>query len=112
MEEYHVWCTGVNEFKNRREGRANWLWVRHRARNDKANGKVDRRTVGRLQSLFRVQDGTDSFHEVAFVRLLLLKGSGRPPSEEGVIRMELMDGERRFHFIRIADIKGMAHLIP
>jgi len=26
--------------------------------------------------------------------------------------MELMDGERGFHVIRIADIEGMAHLIP
>jgi len=46
------------------------------------------------------------------VRLLRLKGSERPHSEEGIIRMELMDGERGFHVIRIADIGGMAHLIP
>jgi len=49
---------------------------------------------------------------VAFVRLLWLKGSGRPHSEEGIIRMELIDSKSGFHFIRIADIEGMAHLIP
>jgi len=46
------------------------------------------------------------------VRLLWLKGSGRPYSEEGIIHTELMDGEKGFHFIRIANIEGMAHLIP
>jgi len=46
------------------------------------------------------------------VRLLRLKGSGRPHSVEGMIRMELMDWERGFHVIRIADIEGIAHVKP
>ena len=76
-----------------------------------ANGKLDGRRVGRLQELFIVQDGTDSFQQVAFVILLQLKGSGRPNHEEGMTRMEFIDRERGFHVIRIADIEGMAHLI-
>jgi len=53
-----------------------------------------------------------SLHEMALVRLLRVKGSRRPHSEEGMICMELIGGERGFHIIRIADIEGMAHLIP
>jgi len=53
-----------------------------------------------------------SLYEVALVRLLQVKGSQRPDSEEGMIRMELMGGEWGFYIIRIADIEGMAHLIP
>ena len=112
VEEHHVRWTGGNELRNRGEGRADWVWVWHRAINVEANGKVDGRTIGSLQGLFRVQDKTDSFHKVAIVRLLRLKGSGRPHSEEGMIRMQLMDRERGFHVIRIADNEGMAHLIP
>jgi len=46
------------------------------------------------------------------VRLLRVKGSRRPHSEEGMIGMEWIDGERGVHFIRISDMEGMAHLIP
>ena len=48
---------------------------------------------------------------MAFVRLLGLKSSGRPHSEEGMICMELMDGEQGFHVIRIVDIEGLTHLM-
>ena len=51
VEEHHVQWTGGNEFRNRGEGRADWVWVWHRARNVEANGKLDGRTVGRLHGL-------------------------------------------------------------
>jgi len=111
VEEHHMRRTAGNEFRNRGKMRAGWVCVRHRARNVEANGKLDGSTVGRLQELFRVQDGKDSFHVVTFIRLLRLKGSVRPNSEQGMIRMELMNGEWGFHVLRIADIEGMAHLI-
>jgi len=53
-----------------------------------------------------------SVYEVAFIRLLQVKGSRRPHSEEGMKRMEWIDSERSVHFIRISDMEGMAHLIP
>jgi hypothetical protein len=86
--------------------------VRRRARCEEGNSKLDGRTVGKLQGLFRVWDGMQSVHEVALVRLLRVKGSRRPHSEKGMIRMEWIDGERGVHFVRISDMEGMAHLIP
>jgi len=68
--------------------------------------------VGKLHELFRIWDGMHSLHEVVLVRLLRVKGSRRPHSEEGMIRMELMGREWGFHIIRIADIEGIAHQIP
>ena len=82
--------------------------MQYRMRNKKVNSKLDRWMIGGLQRLFRVKDGMDSFYELAFVRLLWLKGSGRPHREGGMMRMELMDEERGFHVIRIADIEGLS----
>jgi len=86
--------------------------VQRGTRCEPGNGKLDRRPVGKLQGLFGVSDGMQSVHQVAFVRLLRVKGSGRPHSEEGMIRMEWIDGERGVPFIRISDMEGMVHLIP
>jgi len=109
---HHVRWTGGKEFRKTGDARADWVWVRRRARCEEGNGKLDGRMVGKLQGLFRVSDGIQRVHEVPFVRLLRVKGSRRPHSEEGMIRMKWIDGERGVHFIRISDMEGMAHLIP
>jgi hypothetical protein len=88
------------------------VWVRLRARSDEGNGTLGGRTIGIVQGLFRVWDGMQRVHEVALVKLLRVKGSRRPHSEEGMIRIEWMEGSRGIHFIRTTDMEGMAHLIP
>jgi len=109
---HHMRWTGGKEFLKTGDARADWVWVWRRARCEEGNGKLDGRMVGKLQGLFRVSDGMQSVHEVALVKLLRVKGSRRPHSEEGMIRMEWIDGERGVHFIRISDMERMAHLIP
>ena len=89
------------EFRKTGDGRVDCLWVRHKARSIDADGKLDGRTVGKLHGLFRIWDGMHSVHEVALVRLLRVKGSRRPHSEEGMIRMELMGRERGFILLEL-----------
>jgi hypothetical protein len=112
MEIHHVRWTGAKEFRKTGEARADWVWVRLRARSDEGNGTLGGRTIGIVQGLFRVWDGMQRVHEVALVKLLRVKGSRRPHSKEGMIRMEWMEGSRGIHFIRTTDMEGMAHLIP
>ncbi|KAF8432169.1 hypothetical protein BGX38DRAFT_1263292 [Terfezia claveryi] len=75
-------------------------------------GQLDRRMVGQLEGLFSVHDETRKVYEVALVVLLRLRGPAKPSGEEGMIRVELREEWKRTHVIRIADIEGMAHLIP
>jgi len=109
---HHLRWTGGKEFRKTGDAHPDWAWVQQRARCEEGNSKLNGRTVVKLQELFRVSDGMQNVHEVAFVRLLRVKGSQRPHSEEEMIWMEWIDGKRGVHFIRISDMEGMAHLIP
>jgi len=68
--------------------------------------------VAKLRGLFRISDMLQSIHEVAFVRLLQVKGSRRPHNEEGMIQMEWMYRGKGVYFIRISHTEGMEYLIP
>ena len=83
-----------------------------RAKCEEGNSKLDGRTLGILQVLFRVLDGIQSVYKSAFVRLQWVKGSRKPNSEEEMSQVEWIDRERGVRFIRISDMEGMAHLIP
>ena len=79
--------------------------------NERQNGELDGRTIGKLEGLFRVQNRTLGVYEIAYVRLLKLRGSRKPHGEEGMIRMEAPQGKPNTHVIRVTDIEGMAHVI-
>ncbi|KAF8427092.1 hypothetical protein BGX38DRAFT_1278843 [Terfezia claveryi] len=71
------------------------------------NGKI----VGRLEGLLSVRDHVNRVYEVALVLLLQVRGSKKPGGDEGMVRMERGNTERKLHIVRIGDIEGMAHLI-
>jgi len=75
-------------------------------------GQLDGRMVGRLQGLFRVCDEMQKVYEVALVVLPRLKGPAKPSGEDGMIWVEINGDQKGKHVIRVADIEGMAHLIP
>jgi len=80
---HHMHWTGGKEFRKTGDVHADWVLVQRRTRYEEGNVKLDGRTVGKLQGLFRVSDGMQIVHEVAFVRLLWVKASRRPYSEKG-----------------------------
>jgi len=75
-------------------------------------GQLDGKMVGRLEGLFSVCDEMQKVHEVALGVLLPLKGLAKPSREEGMIRVQINGDGKEKHVIRVADIEGMAHLIP
>jgi len=75
-------------------------------------GQLNRRMVGRPEGLFSVCDEMQKVHEVALVVLLGLKGLAKPNGEEGMIRVEINGVRIGKHVIWVADIEGMAYLIP
>ena len=105
--------TGERGFRQRGDARADWVWIRRQVRsmNERQNGELDGRTIGKLEGLFRVQNRTLGVYEIAYVRLLKLRGSRKPHGEEGMIRMEAPQGKPNTHVIRVTDIEGMAHVI-
>ncbi|KAF8420324.1 hypothetical protein BGX38DRAFT_1147396 [Terfezia claveryi] len=74
--------------------------------------QLDSRTVARVEGLFKIWDKMQGTHEVAYVRLLRIKGSSRLHSEEGMIRMEKREDEGGMQVVGISDIEGMVHVIP
>ncbi|KAF8432902.1 hypothetical protein BGX38DRAFT_1276397 [Terfezia claveryi] len=72
----------------------------------------DKASADWLEGLFNVHDETWKVYEVALVVLLHLRGPAKPSGEEGMIWVELREEWKRTHMIQIADIEGMAHLIP
>ncbi|KAF8448220.1 hypothetical protein BGX38DRAFT_1270432 [Terfezia claveryi] len=98
---------------SRRRGnvRADWIWVRRRLRSWDSGGQLDGRTIARVEGLFKIWDRMQGTHEVAYVRLLRIKGSSRPHSKEGMIRMEKHEDDGAMQVIGISDIERMAHVI-
>ncbi|KAF8454154.1 hypothetical protein BGX38DRAFT_1141130 [Terfezia claveryi] len=112
LETHHVRWTGNRDFRRHGNIRADWIWVRMRPRSQESSGQLDGHTVARLEGIFRIWNVVGRTYEVAYMRFLRVKGSSRPHSEEGIIRMEKREDEGAIHVIKISDIEGMAHLIP
>jgi len=110
---HRVRWSGKQKFRKRKP-RADWVWVRRRERlrEELQVGQLDRKTVGRLEGLFSVRDDMGKKHEVALVEILRLRGPAKPGGEEGMVRRERREEGKRTHVVRIADIEGMAHVIP
>ncbi|KAF8430747.1 hypothetical protein BGX38DRAFT_1146798 [Terfezia claveryi] len=88
------------------------IWVRRRAQSWDSGGQLNSWTIARVEGLFKIWDRMQGTHEVAYVRLLRIKGSSRLHSEEGMIQMEKCEDDRAMQVIGISDIEGMAHVIP
>ncbi|KAF8435198.1 hypothetical protein BGX38DRAFT_1275155 [Terfezia claveryi] len=110
-EYYSRVLTGDRDFKRRGNVRADWIWVRRRPRSWDSGGQPDSRTVARVEGLFKIWDRMQGTHEVAYVRLLRIKGSSRPHSEEGMIRIEKREDDGAMQVIRISNIEEIAHVI-
>ena len=111
---HRVRWTGKQGFRQRGEARADWIWVRRRARGpaELQPGQLGGKMVGRLEGLFSVLDEGHNAHEVALVVMLQLRGSTKPCGEEGMIRVESKGEGEGLLMIHTGDIEGMAHLIP
>ncbi|KAF8441110.1 hypothetical protein BGX38DRAFT_1144420 [Terfezia claveryi] len=82
---HHVCCTGVS-------------------------GGLDGRVPARLNALFKLRDiAAKDTYRLAYVSLMRIVGSSTPDGPEGMVHIGLPSTD---HVIRIADIEGMAHLIP
>jgi len=110
---HRVRWSGKQKFRKIKP-RADWVWVRRRERlrEELQVGQLDGKTVGRLEGLFSVRDDMGKKHEVVLVEILPLQGPAKPGGEEGMIQMERREEGKRTHVGRIADIEGIAHVIP
>jgi len=107
---YHARYTGPELFR-KWEQRSDWVFVRCRkTRKAKSQGALDRRVPARLNVLFKLRDlhANTSYH-LAHLLLLSIISSPTPDGPEGIVQVEL---PMRSHIVVVADIEGMAHLIP
>jgi len=87
------------------------VFVRYRkARKAKLQGALDGRVPARLNALFKLRDlhANTSYH-LAHVSLVSIIGSPTPDGPEGMVQVGL---PMRSHVVAVADIQGMAHLVP
>ena len=67
--------------------------------------------MGGLEGLLSVRDKVDNVHEVAMVRVLVVRVSSMPGGEEGMIRVEWQEHNRNVVVVGIRQIEGVEHLI-
>jgi hypothetical protein len=105
---HHVRCTGLDGFRGKGK-RNDWVWVKRHLTSDKAcAGMPNGRIVGRLNALFKLVTREGVVYRLAHVRpLQYIKSTAL----EGMLRVGWPTNDNS-EVIRIADIEGMAHLIP
>ena len=91
--------------------RRDWVWVRRHAASDKVRaGILNGRVPGRLNALFKVKyKGT--VYRLAHVTLLHCIGGTAVQGAEGMLRVGIPTPVQGV-IVRIANIEGLAHLIP
>jgi len=71
---------------------------------------LDGRVPARLNALFKLRDlHANTSYRLAHVSLLSIIGSPTPDGPEGIVRVGLLT---RSHVVAVADIEGMAYLVP
>ncbi|KAF8439589.1 hypothetical protein BGX38DRAFT_1318767 [Terfezia claveryi] len=107
---HHLRCTGGKLFRNQDE-RHDWVFVRHhKSSKGKVPDGLDGRVPAKLNALFKLRDiAAKNTYRLAHVSLMTIVGSSTPDGPEGMVRVGL---PWKNHMISIADIEGMAHLVP
>ena len=111
---HHNRCTAGKAYRKQGAVRADWVWVRRQPKSkpEKRCSQLDGMIPARLNCLLKVRDKQRGMvHRLAHVSLLTYKGSTKPHGEEGMLQVRVRAG-RADHVVRIADIEGIAHLIP
>ena len=110
----HIWhkcrCTGPEPFRQK-DPRHDWVFVwRQPSSRDKTPGSLDGRVPAQLNSVFQLTDSVNNTsYYLAHISLLKVVGSQIPDGPEGMPRVGI---PMRNYVIPIADIEGIAHLIP
>ena len=102
-------CTAGKEFRG--HVRRDWVWVRTHAASDKVRvGTLNGRVPGRLNALFKLKyEGT--VYRLAHVTLLHCIGGTAVQGAEGILSVRIPT-PAQVVIVRIANIEGLAHLIP
>src|SRR5258706_9516685 len=98
-------CTGLSLFRNR-ESRADWIWVRRRARlpNEQPGG-LNGRIPAKLNALFKLR-GPEGIYRLVYITLTKCIGSPIPTGEEGMVRVRSRDNENSDAVVKISDIEA------
>ena len=107
---HHARCTG-SMFRAGQK-RSDWVWIRKHPGSDTAQpGSLNGRILGRLNALFKLKGIEGKVYRLAHVSLLHCIGGTAVHGVEGMLRVGWPTKEEN-EVIRIAQIEGMAHLIP
>ena len=108
---HNVRCTGLEGFRGGQR-RNDWVWIRKHTASDNARpGTLDGRIVGRLNALFKLTSEGGTVYRLAYVTPVQCIGGTAVQGAEGMLRVRFQrkdEGE----VVMIAQIEGMAHLIP
>jgi hypothetical protein len=103
-------CTGVESFRGG-QGRSDWIWIKRSQRLGKNRpGGLNGCMVARLNALFKLGFKEEAYR-LAHVTMLQCIGKAAAQGVEGMVRVGWPTAEQSL-VVRIAEVEGMAHLIP
>ena len=107
---HHGRCTRLRGFRGGGE-RNDWVWIRHSAADVEWAGTLNGYISGWLNSLFKLTDKQGVVYRLAHVSPLKCIGSTAMHGVEGMVHVGWPNNNED-RVVRIAQIEGMAHLIP